>query len=173
MPAQATKSEATFISVPDQRLRNVTEIQDSQNIQNIQSTIGNPLNTTHKVTEKNTPSSEHNEKNTSRSEHNLINLLQKVKTLVSKIPLLITKDTSRNNLDEAAKKSTVKQGRGHSLLTKIQEERGYSPLTKRKGGRGHSPQTKRQKGRGDSPLTAIEEGRGYRPQKDKGNHEGN
>ena len=70
---------------------------------------------------------------------------------------MITKDTTRNDLDQAAKKSTVEQGRGHS------------PLTKRQGGIGHSPQTKRQEGRGDSPLTTIGEGRGYRPQKDKGN----
>ena len=112
MPAQATKSEATFISVPDQRLRNVTEIQDSQNIQNIQSTIGNPLNTTHKVTEKNTPSSEHNEKNTSRSEHNLINLLQKVKTLVSKIPLLITKDTIQKQFRRSSQEINRKTREG-------------------------------------------------------------
>ena len=55
MPVQATKSEATVIRAPGQRLRNIVEIQDPQNIQNSQSTIGNPLNTTHKVTKKNTP----------------------------------------------------------------------------------------------------------------------
>ena len=42
MPAQATKSEAIIIRAPDQRLRNIIEIQDPQNIQNSQSTIGNP-----------------------------------------------------------------------------------------------------------------------------------
>ena len=55
MPVQATKSEATVIRAPGQRLRNIVEIQDPQNIQNSQSTIGNPLNTTHKVTKKNNP----------------------------------------------------------------------------------------------------------------------
>ena len=54
MPVQATKSEATVIRAPGQRLRNIVEIQDPQNIQNSQSTIGNPLNTTHKVAKKNT-----------------------------------------------------------------------------------------------------------------------
>ena len=86
----------------------------------------------------------------------------------SKMPLLITKDTTRNDLDQGAKKSTVEQGRGNSPLTKRQEGRGYSPLTKRQGVRGH-----RQEGSGDSPLTTIEEGRGYRPQNDKGNLGGN
>ena len=88
--------------------------------------------------------------------------------ITSKMPLLITKDTTRNDLDQGAKKSTVEQGRGNSPLTKRQEGRGYSPLTKRQGVRGH-----RQEGSGDSPLTTIEEGRGYRPQKDKGNLGGN
>ena len=150
MPAQATKSEATVIRAPDQRLRNIIEIQGPQNIQNSQSTIGSPLNTTHN-TEKNTP----------RSEHSLINPSQKVKFPVSKIPLLMTKDTTRNNIDQRAKKLTIEQGRGHSPLTKRQERRGYNPLTKRQGGRGHSPQPKRQ------------ERRGYRPQKDKGYLGGN
>ena len=87
--------------------------------------------------------------------------------------LLITKDTTRNDLDQGAKKSTVEQGRGNSPLTKRQEGRGYSPLTKRQGVRGHSLLTKKQEGNGDSPLTTIEEGRGYRSQKDKGNLGGN
>ena len=93
--------------------------------------------------------------------------------ITSKMPLLITKDTTRNDLDQGAKKSTVEQGRGNSTLTKRQERRGYTPLTKRQGVKGHSPLTKRQEGSGDSPLTTIEEGRGYRPQKDKGNLGGN
>ena len=100
--------------------------------------------------------------------------------ITSKMPLLITKDTTRNDLDQGAKKSTVEQGRGNSPLTKRQEGRGYSPLTKRQEERGYSPLTKRQgvrghrqEGSGDSPLTTIEEGRGYRPQKDKGNLGGN
>ena len=46
MPVQATKSEKTVIRAPDQRLTNIIEIQDPQNIQNSQSIIGNPLNTT-------------------------------------------------------------------------------------------------------------------------------
>ena len=143
------------------------------------------MNTTHKVTEKNAPRSGHNEKNTPRSEHNLIHPPQKVKIPKTKIPLLITKDAIRNNLDQAAKKSTMEQGRGDSPLTTIEKgkgysplakqqgERGHSPLTKSQGGIGYSPQTKRQEGRGDSPLTIIEEGRGYRPQKDKDDLGGN
>ena len=63
--------------------------------------------------------------------------------------MLITKDANRNDLDQAAKKSTTEQGRGLN------------------------PMTKRQEGRGNSPLTATEEGRGYRSQKDKGNLGGN
>ena len=86
---------------------------------------------------------------------------------------MITKDITRNDLDQSAKKSTVEQGRGHSALTKRQEGRGYSPLTKRQGRRGNSPQTKRQEGRGYSALTKIEQGRRYRPQKDKDNRGGN
>ena len=140
MPAQATKSEATVIRAPDQRLRNIIEIQRPQNIQNSQSTIGSPLNTTHN-TEKNTP----------RSEHSLINPSQKVKFPASKIPLLMTKDTTRNNIDQRAKKLTIEQGRGHSPLTKRQERRGYNPLTKRQGGRGHSPQPKDKKGEDIDP----------------------
>ena len=54
------------------------------------------------------------------------------------MPLLITKDATRNNLDQAVKKSTVEQGGGDSPLTTIEEVRGYSPLTKRQGGRGHN-----------------------------------
>ena len=34
MQAKATKDEATVIRAPDQRLRNITEIKDSQSIQN-------------------------------------------------------------------------------------------------------------------------------------------
>ena len=85
----------------------------------------------------------------------------------------MTKVTTRNDLDRAAKKSTVEQGRGHNPVTKIHEGRRYSPLTKTQGRRGHSPLTKRQERRGDSPLTTIEERRRYRPQKDKGNLGGN
>ena len=140
MPAQATKSEATVIRAPDQRLRNIIEIQGPQNIQNSQSTIGSPLDTIHN-TEKNIP----------RSEHNLINPSQKVKFPVSKIPLLMTKDTTRNNIDQTAKKLTIEQGRGHSPLTKRQKRRGYNPLTKRQGGRGHSPQPKDKKGEDIDP----------------------
>ena len=80
MRAEANKSEAIVIGGPNQQLRSINKIQDPQNIQNSQSTIGNPFKTTHKVIEKNTP----------RSEHNLINLLQKVKAPVSKIALLRT-----------------------------------------------------------------------------------
>ena len=58
------------------------------------------MNTTHNITDKNTP----------WLEHNIINSPQKVRTPVSKIPLLITKDTTRNDLDQAAKKSTIEQG---------------------------------------------------------------
>ena len=36
VPTQTTKSEATFIRASDQRLRNITEIEEPQNIQNIQ-----------------------------------------------------------------------------------------------------------------------------------------
>ena len=72
MPVQATKREAAVIRGLDQRLRNIIEVLDPQNIQNCQSTISDPLNTTHRVTEKNTPRSEENEKSTPRSEHNLI-----------------------------------------------------------------------------------------------------
>ena len=116
MPVQATKSETIVIRAPDQRLRNIIEIHDPQNIQNSQSTIGNPLNPTHKATEKNTPRSEQNEKNTPKLEQNLIHPPQKVKTPVSEIQLLITKDTTRNNLDQAAKKSTIEEGRGDNPL---------------------------------------------------------
>ena len=80
MRAEANKSEAIVIGGPNQQLISITKIQAPQNIQNSQSTIGNPFKTTHKVTEKNTP----------RSEHNLISLLQKVKAPVSKIALLRT-----------------------------------------------------------------------------------
>ena len=68
MPAQADKSEAIVIRAQDQHLRNITKIQDPQNMQNSQSTIGNPFKTTHKVTEKNTPRSEHNLINCPKSE---------------------------------------------------------------------------------------------------------
>ena len=68
---------------------------------------------------------------------------------VRKIPLLITKDATRKNVDQAAKKSTIERGRGFSPLTKRQEGRGYTP------------------------LTTIKEGRRYRSQKDKGNLGGN
>ena len=169
MPVQATKCETTVIKVPYERLRNIIKVQDPQNIQNSQSKISNLLNTTHKVTEKNTPRSEHNEKNTPRPEHTLIHPPQKFRSSRSKIPLLITNDAIRNKSDQAAKKSTIEQGRGHSPLTTIEEGRGYSLLTKRQGGRGHSRQTKRQEGSGNNPLTIIAEGRGYSPQKDKGN----
>ena len=101
----------------------------------------------HNVTHKNTP----------RSEHNIINPLQKVRAPVSKIPLFITKDVTRNDLDQAAKKSTIEQ------------TRGLSPLTRRQEGRGYSPLTERQKGRGNSPQTTTKERREYRSQKDKGN----
>ena len=43
MQAQATKDEATVIRAPDQRLRNITDIKDSQSIQNSQSTISKPF----------------------------------------------------------------------------------------------------------------------------------
>ena len=151
MPAQATKSEATVIRAPHRRLKGIIEIQGPQNTQHSQSTISNPLNTTHNVIDK----------NTRRSEHNIIKPPQKVRTPPSKIPLLITKEATRNDLDQAVKKSTIEQGTGLSTLTKRQERRGYSPLIKR------------QNGRGNSPLTTIEEGKGYRFQKDKGNHGGN
>ena len=45
MPAQTTKSEATVIRAPDQRLRNTIEIQDLENIQNSLSAISDPMNT--------------------------------------------------------------------------------------------------------------------------------
>ena len=109
IPVQASKCKAAMMRGLDQRLRNIIEVLDPQNIQNCQSTISDPLNTTHKVTEKNTPGSEENEKNTLRSEHNLIHQPQKVKTPGSEIPLLITKDGIRDNLDQAAKKSTIKR----------------------------------------------------------------
>ena len=81
----------------------------------------------------------------------------------------------RKNLDQAAKKSTIKRlgGRGHSPLAKRQERRGNIPLTKGHGGRRHSLQTKRQEERGDSPLIFRKKGRGYSLQKDKGNLGGN
>ena len=71
MPVQTNKSETTVVRTPDQRLRDIIEIQALQNIKNSQSTVANPLNAIHKVTEENTPRSEHNEKNTPRSVHNL------------------------------------------------------------------------------------------------------
>ena len=43
MPAQATANEPTIIRAPDQRLVNIIEIQDPQNIQSSQSTIRNTL----------------------------------------------------------------------------------------------------------------------------------
>ena len=82
---------------------------------------------------------------------------------------MITKDATKNDLDQATKKSTIEQGRGLRPLTKRQEERGYSPLTKGQEGRGYSLLTEREEGRGNSSLTTIEEGIGYRSQKDKGN----
>ena len=93
-----------------------------------QFTITNSLNTTHNVTEKNTP----------RLEHNLITLHKKVRALVSKIPLLITKDGIRNDLEQAAKKSTIWKGTESSSLTKRKEERGHSTLTKIQDGRENS-----------------------------------
>ena len=75
--------------------------------------------------------------------------------------MLITKDVTRNDLDQAAKKSTIEQ------------TRGLSPLTRRQEGRGYSPLTERQKGKGNSPQTTIEEGREYISQKDKSNLGGN
>ena len=78
MPAQVTKSEGTIIRASDQWLRNIIDIQDPQNIQNNQSIISNPLNTTLKATEKNTPEITENitTKSTdiARSEQNLIRL---------------------------------------------------------------------------------------------------
>ena len=71
MPVQTNKSETTVVRAPDQRLRDIIEIQALQNIKNSQSTVANLLNAIHKVTEENTPRSEHNEKNTPRSVHNL------------------------------------------------------------------------------------------------------
>lgn len=55
IPAQTTKSEATVIGAPDQKLRSIIETQNPQNIQNSQSTISNSFNTTLKGPEKNTP----------------------------------------------------------------------------------------------------------------------
>ena len=46
---------------------------------------------------------------------------------------------TRNDLDQAVKKSTTEQGRRLSLLTKRQEGRRDTPLTKRQEGRGNSP----------------------------------
>ena len=116
-------------------------------MQHSQPKISKPLNTTQIATEKNTP----------RSQHSLINPPQKVRTPVRKIQLLVTKDATRYDLDQAAKKPTIEQGRG------------LSPLTKRPQGRGNSPLTKRQGSRENSPLATIEKGRWYRPQKYKGN----
>ena len=73
-----------------------------------------------------------------------------MKTPISKIALLTTKDTARNNLNQAAKKSTIEQGRGLSPLTKGQEGRGHSPLTKRQEGRGHSSLEHKQEWNGNS-----------------------
>ena len=121
MVAQATKSEALVIRASDQRLRNIIEIQDPQNIQDSQSTISNSLDTTLKVTEKNTPIIKQNiatrSTDNARSKPNLISLPQKVRTPVSKIPMLITKDTNRNNLDQAVKKTTSEQKTRISPLT--------------------------------------------------------
>ena len=72
--------------------------------------------------------------------------------MVSKIPLLITKDTTRNDLDEAGNKPTSEQESGHRTLTKRQEGRGHSLLSKRQEERKHSPLTETQEGRGDTPL---------------------
>ena len=97
MPAQATINEATVIRAPDQRLRNIIEIPDPQKSVShpSQSTISNSLETTLRVTEKNTPIIKENittrSNDIARPEHNLINLFQKDRNLVSKIPLLITK----------------------------------------------------------------------------------
>ena len=40
------------MTVPDQKLRNITETQDRQTMQNFQSTISDPLTTTLKITVK-------------------------------------------------------------------------------------------------------------------------
>ena len=100
IPAQTTKSEATVIGAPDQKLRSIIETQNPQNIQHSQSTISNPLNTTLKVKEKKPPRITENISTKStgiaRSEHNLISPPQKVRTPVSKIPMLIAKDATRN-----------------------------------------------------------------------------
>lgn len=50
---QTTKSEAIFMRAPDQKLRNITETQDRQTMQNFQSTISDPLTTILKITVKN------------------------------------------------------------------------------------------------------------------------
>ena len=62
-----------------------------------------------------------------------------MKAPVSKIALLTTKDTVRNNLNQAAKKSTIEQGRGLSPLTKRQEGRGHSSLKNKQEWSGNSP----------------------------------
>ena len=74
-----------------------------------------------------------------------------MKAPVSKVALLTTKDTVRNNLNQAAKKSIKDQGRGLSPLTKGPEGRGHSPLTKRQEGRRHSSLKNRQEWSGNSP----------------------
>ena len=55
MPAQATANEATIIRAPDQRLVNIIEIQDPQNIQSSQSTIRNTLKQHSKSQRKTSP----------------------------------------------------------------------------------------------------------------------
>lgn len=86
MQAQATKSEATVIRAPLQRLKNVIEIQGPQNIQNSQSKVSNPLKTTLKVTRKGTPKIINilttRSTGIARSERNLISPTRKVRTLV-------------------------------------------------------------------------------------------
>ena len=62
-----------------------------------------------------------------------------MKAPVSKIALLTTKDTVRNNLNQAAKKSTIEQDRGLSPLTKRQEGRGHSSLKNKQEWSGNSP----------------------------------
>ena len=88
------------------------------------------MNTTLKGTGKSTPRITKNitQRSNDISENSLINLPQKVRTTVSKTPLLITKNTTRNNLDEAAKKPTMEQWRELSSLTNSEEETGYRPL---------------------------------------------
>ena len=79
----------------------------------------------------------------------LIKPPQKVRTPVSKIPLLIAKDATRNKIDQATKKPTREQ------------ERRPSPQTNREEGGGHRPQ---EEGGGYRPQETIDEGKGYRPQ---------